>query len=107
MSKPTKKLLPADIVRRTVKTLFNAWMPGVDPEEAMEKLRSFGAHHGLMELAYPETDDMEGMEYGGSLDAFEGDLSTWLDEAAEDHAEHEKRVAKRDGLRPGCAGSSG
>lgn len=87
---------PEQIVRATVMTLFDALFPGGDPEEVMEKLRSNGAHHHLMELAAPETDDMEGMEYGGALDEFEGDLQSWLNEAAAGYAEHQKRMKARD-----------
>jgi hypothetical protein len=77
-------------------TLFNALLPGADPEGVMEKLRNFGAHHTLMEIAYPETGDTEGMEYGGSLDEFEGELATWLEDAAAAYAEHHRRLAERD-----------
>lgn len=91
-----KCLDPVEIVRGTVKVLLIALFPGGDPETIMEKLRDNGTHHELMELAWPETDDMEGDEYGGALDEFEGDLSTWLEEAAEWHATEQRRRAARD-----------
>lgn len=87
---------PVGAVRATVMTLFNALFPGGDPEATMEKLRDMGAHHTLMEIAYPETDDMEGMEYGGALDGFEAELAGWLDDAAAAHAEHMRRLDERD-----------
>jgi hypothetical protein len=86
---------PAKIVRATVMTLFNGLFPGGDPEAVMGKLRGYGAHHRLMELAYPETDSQEGMEYGGSLDEFEGELASWLDDAAAGYAEHHRRMEER------------
>ena len=76
-------------------TLFTAFLPGGDPVEAMARLRASGAHHELMEIAYPEVEDLEGMEYGRALDEFEGDLGLWLDEAAAAYAEHVRRMQTR------------
>jgi hypothetical protein len=102
MAKPRRRkrcpkvILPAETVERAVAILFNALLPGGDPEQAMEMIRGAGAHHRLMELAHPETDDLEGMEYGGALDEFEGDLSGWLEDAAASYAEHRRRLDERD-----------
>lgn len=91
-----KSVDPAEIVESTVRVLFNALFPGGNPEKVMEKLRDYGAHHRLLELAYPETDDQEDMEYGRSIDEFEGELESWLEDAAAAYAEHQRRMAKRD-----------
>ncbi len=91
-----KPISQEEVVRRVVMTLVPALLPGVDSEVVMEKLTNAGAHHHLMEIASPETDDQEGMEYGRSLDEFEGDLSGWVRDAAENYAEHMRRMAKRD-----------
>jgi hypothetical protein len=91
-----KPISQEEVVRRVVMTMVTALLPGVGPDIIMDKIRDAGAHHHLMEIALPETDDQEGMDYGGSLDEFEGSLSTWVEEAAEGHAEHMRRIAKRD-----------
>jgi len=95
--KPCPKVpSPVEAVRGAVVTLFTAFLPGGDPAEAMERLRASGAHHELMQIAYPETQDLEGMAYGRAIDEFEGDLVSWLDEAARANAEHLRRMQERE-----------
>jgi len=57
----------------------------------MEKFRVNGTHHTLMELAYPETNDMVDMEYGRALDEFEGELEGWLEDFKQAQAEDRRR----------------
>jgi hypothetical protein len=98
--KPCPKVTPpVEVVQATVTSLYTSFFPGADPDVVMGRLRTTGAHHELMQIAYPETEDTEGMEYGRALDEFEGELAGWLSSAAEAHAEHQRRLQSRRGPR--------
>ena len=83
-----------DIVKYVVKAMYRPFFREMNPEEFMEKLRSWGVHHDLMEDAWPETDEQEGEEYSRSIDAFEADLYGWLHDVWKSNMEHLKRQGR-------------
>lgn len=75
------KIDNAEAVSRTVVYLYQSVFPDLSPDQVMEKLRSFGVHHHLMDVAWPSTSKLTDEGYGRALDEFEGELYRWFDEA--------------------------
>lgn len=73
------KVSPTDVLEMTFRAMYEALGSKLSAEEIMDRFRSYGYHHYLMEVMAPETKDLVHMEYGNALDAFEGDLMAMME----------------------------
>ena len=70
---------PTDVFEMTFRAMYESLGSKLSAEQIMDRFRSHGFHHYLMEIMAPETKDLENMNYGNALDAFEGDLMAMME----------------------------
>lgn len=77
--KPKATPAPTDVFEMTFRAMYESLGSKLSAKQIMDLFRSHGFHHYLMEIMAPETKDLENMDYGNALDAFEGDLMAMME----------------------------
>lgn len=76
---PAPKVSPTDVFEMTFRAMYESLGSKLSAEQMMDLFRSHGFHHYLMEIMAPETKELQNMDYGAALDAFEGDLMAMME----------------------------